>query len=83
MKTLNFQAEIGTDGKLRVEVPVDFPPGLVDAVLVVQPVAAPAPPYDTLRGILAGKVPDLDFDQIQAATREMDEEWKRGLDGEL
>lgn len=35
MQTLNVEAHVGADGHLRVDVPVELPPGSLRAVLVV------------------------------------------------
>ena len=37
MKTMTLQTEITADGKLRLEIPMDLPPGGADVVVVVQP----------------------------------------------
>ena len=37
MKTLTVESEIQNDGKLRIEVPCDLPPGRVEVVLTVRP----------------------------------------------
>jgi hypothetical protein len=37
MKTMTVQTEITADGKLRIELPVDLPPGAAEVVIVVQP----------------------------------------------
>lgn len=37
MKTLTVEAEITSDGKLRLDVPSGLPPGKADVVLVIQP----------------------------------------------
>ena len=36
MKTLSIQAEVSTDGILKLEVPCDVTPGRVEVVLMVQ-----------------------------------------------
>ena len=78
MKTLEFHSEVGPDGKSRVEVPIDLPPGPVDGVLVVQPSQVkPQPPYDMLEGAFAGLLPDIDIDPI---LDEMNNEWKKKLE---
>jgi len=78
MKTLEFQGEIGMDGKLRVDVPIDLPPGPVDAVLVVQTARAKsAPPYDTLGGAFTGLLPDIEIDPI---LDEMNQQWRKKLE---
>lgn len=78
MKTLEFQGEIGMDGKRRVEMPVNLPSGPVEVVVIVQPLAPrPGPPYDTLRGALEGQVPDIDVVQ---AFREISAAWKGDLE---
>lgn len=78
MRTMNLQVEVGADGKLRMEMPTDLPPGRFDATLIVQePNENVGPPYDTLEGILAGKLSaEIDID---AALHEMNEGWKRKL----
>lgn len=79
MRTVEFQADIGKDGKLRVEVPSGFRPGPVKGVVVFEEARGPMqPPYDTLEGIMTGKLSaDMDVD---AALKEMDDAWKRKLD---
>ena len=78
MKTLEFHGEVGADGKLRVEMPVNLPPGPVEGVVVVQSLAPPpSPPYDTLEGALKGLVPDVDIDEI---LREASTAWKEDLE---
>lgn len=65
MKTLEFHSEVGSDGKIRIELPVGLPPGPVDAVLVVESSRQkPTPPYDNLGGSLAGVLPDIDINPI-------------------
>jgi len=79
MKTMTVRTEIGADGALHLDVPCDLPPGPAEVVLVVQPVSGtPGPPYDTLRGALAGVMPD-DVD-VEADLVEMNREWKKKLD---
>ena len=78
MKTLEFQVEVGQDGKLRVELPTDLPPGPVEGVILVQPTKRPqTPPYDTLQGAFAGQLPDIDID---ADVWEVSTAWKRDLE---
>jgi hypothetical protein len=73
MKTLSAHAEIGGDGMLRLEVPCDLPPGLVDVVLVVQP-AEERPPLPARSGLFLGKVPvPVDVDAI---LEEVNRAWK-------
>ena len=36
MITMTVQTEITADGRLRIELPVDLPPGAADVVVVVQ-----------------------------------------------
>jgi hypothetical protein len=63
MKSLESQVEVSHDGKLRVEVSTDLPPGPVEGVILVQPAKRPQPPpYDTLEGAFAGQLPDIDVD---------------------
>jgi len=76
MKTLTAQAVIGPDGKLRIEVPCDLPPGRTQAVVILEETSpAQRPPFDTLSGILDG-IADPDFD-LDAALCEMNELWRR------
>jgi len=78
MKTVSFKTIIGRDGKLRINVPCDLPPGPAEGVVVVHPVAkAEGPPYDTLAGLLKGVFPD-DID-IDAELEQMNQEWKNSL----
>lgn len=37
MQTIQMQATVGPDGKLRLEVPCQLPPGPAEVVVVVQP----------------------------------------------
>ena len=78
-RTLTLQTEIAEDGVLRLEVPWDLPPGPAEVSLVVLPetLDAGGPPYPSLRGIWAGKMPDIDVD---AELREMDREWRDQLE---
>ena len=76
MKTFTTQAVIGADGKLRIEVPCDLPPGQTQAVVILEGTPnSQQPPFDTLGGILDG-IADPDFD-LDAALREMNELWRR------
>jgi hypothetical protein len=56
MKTMTAQVVIETDGKLRLELPTDLPPGPAEVVVVVQP-KSPAGSFPSLGGRLAGKMP--------------------------
>lgn len=70
MKALSAQAEIGPDGKLRIEAFCDLPPGRVEAVVILSDVRPPAsPPRDTPEGALAG-LASADFD-VGQGLREM------------
>jgi hypothetical protein len=79
MMTLTVRSEIGGDGKLRLEVPCQLPPGPVEVVLVVQSTADnPSPGSSASRsarsGLFLGKGPrGVDLD---AVTDEMNAEWK-------
>jgi hypothetical protein len=76
MKTLTAQAEIGTDGKLRIEIPCDLPPGRTQAVVVLSDIpSARQQPFDTLEGILEG-IANPNFD-LDAALREMNASWQK------
>ncbi|HEY8749073.1 MAG TPA: hypothetical protein VIM11_13910 [Tepidisphaeraceae bacterium] len=78
MHTVSFRAEVGVDGKLRVEVPVGLPPGPVNGVVVFDEAVAAPPPFNTLEGILAGKLSaDINID---AALKEMNDAWKQKLE---
>jgi hypothetical protein len=80
MKTLSLHAEVGADGKLRLEVPCGLPPGPVEVVVIVQPIPPPTGggPHDTLEGTWSGLVP-ADFD-VEAALKEIRREWEKELD---
>jgi hypothetical protein len=81
MKTLTAQAEIGPDGKLRIEVPCDLPPGRTQAVVVLgDSPSVQQPPFDTLSGILEG-IADPNFD-VDAALRGMNTHWQRKTENE-
>ena len=81
MKTLKAQAEIGPDGKLRIEVLCDLPPGRIQAFVVLGDTSSlQRPPFDTLSGILEG-IADPSFD-VDAALREMNTHWKRKAESE-
>lgn len=79
MKTLEFRSEIGPDGKLRVEMPVNLPPGPVEGIVVFQSVASSGgPPYDLMENAFAGQLSaDVDID---AALDEMNQQWKDSLE---
>lgn len=63
METIQFESEVGPDGKLRLEMDLRLPPGHVEGVVVVHPIPAPtSPPFDTLAGLFAGELsPDADI----------------------
>lgn len=78
MTTLPFRVEMAEDGKLRVELSTDLPPGPVEGVVVVQPTRPqPQPPYDTLEGAFAGQLPDID---ITGDIREIATAWKQDME---
>lgn len=80
MKTLNLKARVA-DGKLQLgELPCDLPSGMVEVVMVIQPVdgTEPGPPYDMLEGFLAGDFPE-DFD-VEAELAEIRQEWTSELE---
>lgn len=79
MKTINMKTEIGPDGNIHLEVPCNLPPGPAEIVVVIQPLNKTSQPlYDTFEGVLKGVLPDnLDVD---AARREMSEQWKQSLE---
>ena len=79
MKTMTVNTQIEQDGTIRLAVPSNLPSGPAEVVLVIQPKAASGgPPYDTLEGILAGRVAN-DFD-VEAALREMNREWEESME---
>jgi hypothetical protein len=81
METVTAQAEIGLDGKLRIEVSCDLPPGRTQAVVVLGDTpSGQQPPFDTLSGILDG-IGDPNFD-VDAALREMNAHWQRKAESE-
>ena len=82
MKTITTHAKITEDGILRLEVPCDLPPGLVEVTLVVQLTrnnseANNVPPYQSLCGIWYGKLPDVDVD---VDLKEMNQKWEKSLE---
>jgi hypothetical protein len=82
MTTLTVRADIDEDGKLRLEVPCQLPPGPVEVVLVVQSTSSdPSSNTSAQRsgrsGLFLGKGPQgVDLDGI---TEEMNAEWKKKL----
>jgi len=82
MTTLTVRSEIDGDGKLRLEVPCQLPPGPVEVVLVVQSTGdsstpSSRKPHSARSGLFLGRGPkDLDPDAI---TDEMNAEWKNKL----
>jgi hypothetical protein len=77
MQTLTVQGEVDSDGTLRLEVPCALPPGPVEVVVVLNGTKPNGPlSHDTLSGLFAGQLPDLDID---AALRGMNKEWERSL----
>jgi hypothetical protein len=83
MTTVKVHAEIGPDGKLRLEVPVGLPAGNAEVLVVVPPEATNGKPLHSARvecsrsglfGSDAGKNLDVD-----AALKEMNEAWKAKL----
>lgn len=82
MTTVKVNAQIGTDGSLRLDVPVGLPPGEAEVLVVVQPraanigaAAAGAPRARS--GLFLGRTGHaIDVD---AALKEMNEAWRSKL----
>jgi hypothetical protein len=53
METVNLRTEIGTDGKLRIDVPCHSPPGPADVIVYILPArpAAAAPHWRDFYGL--------------------------------
>jgi hypothetical protein len=84
MTTMTLQAEIGPDGKLRLELPCNLPPGPAEVVVVVQPTANPpvpagpaTPPFRARSGLFVGKAQS--GGAIDAALAEMNALWQTKL----
>ncbi|HWE94310.1 MAG TPA: hypothetical protein VG269_10125 [Tepidisphaeraceae bacterium] len=79
METIQFEGEVGSDGKLRLEMDLHLPPGRVEGVVVVHQVPTPSsPPFDTLAGLFAAELsPDADID---ADLKEMRDQWVKSLE---
>ncbi len=79
MKTLVAQTQIGQDGKLHLDLETDLPPGPAEVVVVSQASGVGTqPPFDTLKGIFAGRLPaDIDID---ADLCQMNAEWERSIE---
>ena len=77
MKTLIIEANVQDDGRLRLDVPVNLPPGKVEIVLVIQPIAAPGPPYPSLEGRWRDLFPpNFDLDKaLQEIRHTWEAEW--------
>ncbi len=81
MTTLHAHAEVGADGKLRLETPCDLPPGRVD-VVVVADTTAPIPAGligAEARSGLFGGLPLMTENEIDASIKEMNDAWKTKL----
>jgi hypothetical protein len=80
MTALKVDAEIGRDGKLRLDVPTGLPAGRVEVLVIVQAEAngERAPEMHPVRsGLFVGKpVPTFDVD---LALHEMNQAWKSKL----
>lgn len=83
MTTVKLNAEIASDGSLRLDVPVGLPPGKAEVVLVVQSHAADdgaTSAVGTRRarsGLFLGRAGDaIDVD---ATLKEMNEAWRSKL----
>jgi len=84
MTVVSLKAHITTSGQLEVELPYDLPSGDARVTLEVPLRSEKAkarlsdgPPYPSLRGIWAGKLPDAD---IEADLAEMNRQWRKSLD---
>lgn len=80
MKTLTLDTQIGEDGVLRLELPCGLPSGRAEVAVVVQSAEREqrsAAPGRSLRGIWAGKLPDID---VEADLEGMRRHWERCLD---
>lgn len=81
MKTVILKAEVQADGHLRLDIPCDMPPGVVDVCLTIQAQhgkkVESGPVFSTFEGCMAGLVPDeLD---VEAILDEMNQQWQRSL----
>ena len=84
MTVLSLKARITISGQLEVELPYGLPAGDARVTLEV-PVRSETsrvslsdgPPYPSLGGIWAGKLPDTDID---ADLAEMNRQWQKSLD---
>ena len=74
MHTVSMRAEIDDDGRLRLDIPADLPPGPVELVLVIQP-ETPLALHDIreLRGL--GREIWRDSD-AQAYVDQLRDEWE-------
>lgn len=81
MKTVILKAEVQEDGHLRLDIPCDMPPGVVDVCLTIQAQhrkkVGSGPVFSTFEGCMAGLVPEeLD---VEAILDEMNQQWQRSL----
>ena len=76
METLRTKTVIGPDGKVKIEVPSNLPPGPADVVLVVSPAAeAPATAHwRDLRG-LGSEI--WEGEDAQEYVNRLRDEWER------
>ncbi|RMF32042.1 MAG: hypothetical protein D6759_09090 [Chloroflexi bacterium] len=79
MKTVVVETEVQEDGRLRLDIPVDLPPGRVEVVLVIQPAETSGPPYPALAGRWRGLFPP-DFD-LDRALHEIRHAWEQEWEG--
>ncbi|GEM_PF-3812723 len=82
MKTITTFARITKDGQLRLDVSCGLSPGFAEVALVVQPTDTQltteySPPYRSIRGIWAGKLPDID---VTIDIQDLNRKWKDGLE---
>ncbi len=78
MYKIVVQAEVTQNGRLRLDVPTDLPPGKVTVALSIEPTAKEeGPPYPSLEGRWQRWFPeDFDLDEALAEIRHAwQQEW--------
>lgn len=81
MKTLILKAEVQAEGHMRLDIPCEMPPGVVDVCVTIQAEHGegekPGPNFSTFEGSMAGQFPEgLD---VEAILVEMSREWQKSL----
>ena len=80
MYKIVVEAEVTKNGRLRLDVPTELPPGRVTVALSIERAEVERPPYPSLEGRWRAWFPeDFDLDQALAEIRHAwQKEWEEG-----